>query len=108
MQSRVLGHVFFAMAAHLSRNESSNFAHKISFFLTLGDRFWFENGGFVSSFTPSQLKEVRKVTLARILCDNLDDLDRIHPNLMRPPTDEGRSANYFRRLSLRLVFFANS
>ncbi|XP_037780731.1 chorion peroxidase-like [Penaeus monodon] len=59
--------------------------------LRRGDRFWFENGGFVSSLSPDQLKEVRKVTLARVMCDNLDDIDDLQPNVFRPPTENGRN-----------------
>lgn len=59
-------------------------------FPAAGDRFWFENGGFASSFTPQQLREVRKVTLARILCDNLDDIDELQPNVFRPVIENGR------------------
>ncbi|GLG95232.1 Peroxidasin [Gryllus bimaculatus] len=47
--------------------------------LRRGDRFWYENGGFESSFTPAQLHQLRKITLARILCDNLDSIDTIQP-----------------------------
>ncbi|KAL7637821.1 UNVERIFIED_CONTAM: hypothetical protein RMT77_011433 [Armadillidium vulgare] len=59
--------------------------------LRQGDRFWFENGGMVSSFKLEQLQEIRKVSLARVLCDNLDDIDEIHPNVMRPLSQEGRN-----------------
>ncbi|BFF91916.1 uncharacterized protein DMAD_10081 [Drosophila madeirensis] len=33
-----------------------------------GDRFWYENGGFESSFTPAQLHSLRRVSLAQVLC----------------------------------------
>ncbi|PSN42663.1 hypothetical protein C0J52_13041 [Blattella germanica] len=44
-----------------------------------GDRFWYENGGFESSFTLAQLQQIRRMTLARILCDNLDGIDTLQP-----------------------------
>ena len=34
-------------------------------------RFWFENPG---RFTKQQLKQINKVTFARILCDSSDDI----------------------------------
>ncbi|EDV93114.1 GH18450 [Drosophila grimshawi] len=33
-----------------------------------GDRFWYENGDFESSFTPAQLHSLRRVSLAQVLC----------------------------------------
>ncbi|CAH0766110.1 unnamed protein product [Bemisia tabaci] len=42
-----------------------------------GDRFWYELPNQPSSFTPDQLKEVRKATLARIICDNTDLIDTV-------------------------------
>ncbi|XP_065214179.1 peroxidasin [Planococcus citri] len=39
-----------------------------------GDRFWYENP---TTFTPSQLSAIKKVTLSRVLCDNSDNLTRI-------------------------------
>lgn len=42
-----------------------------------GDRFWYENPGMLSSFTPEQLAEIRKISLAKLLCANSDDLPTI-------------------------------
>lgn len=43
------------------------------------DRFWYENDLPPSSLTTSQLKEIKKITIAGLLCANTDDLDRIQP-----------------------------
>ncbi|KAJ8926678.1 hypothetical protein NQ314_020927 [Rhamnusium bicolor] len=43
------------------------------------DRFWYENDLPPSSLTTGQLKEIKKVTVAGLLCANTDDLDRIQP-----------------------------
>ncbi len=48
------------------------------FYLT-GDRFWYENGEHPGAFTPSQLQEIRKISLARVICDNLDNIDQLQP-----------------------------
>lgn len=42
-----------------------------------GDRFWYENSGWPSQFTPEQLSEIRKVKVARLLCDNSDEIATI-------------------------------
>ncbi|CAG0879788.1 unnamed protein product [Darwinula stevensoni] len=49
--------------------------------LRRGDRFWYETGGFRSSFKPAQLQEIRKVTMARVICDNLDDIETVQPHM---------------------------
>lgn len=57
-------------------------------FIRDGDRFWYENEGWPSQFTPEQLNEIRKVKLARLLCDNSDDMDTIqlYPFLAAHPS----------------------
>ncbi|RVE49551.1 hypothetical protein evm_005779 [Chilo suppressalis] len=47
--------------------------------LRKGDRFWYENGGFDSSFTPAQLQQIRRVSFAQVLCRTLDTIDNIQP-----------------------------
>uniref|UniRef100_A0AC34QEH4 Peroxidasin n=1 Tax=Panagrolaimus sp. JU765 TaxID=591449 RepID=A0AC34QEH4_9BILA len=47
-----------------------------------GDRFWYENPGV---FTPLQLQQLRKTTVARVLCNNGDDIDRVQDNVFLYP-----------------------
>ncbi|XP_075732949.1 salivary peroxidase/catechol oxidase-like [Rhipicephalus microplus] len=53
--------------------------------LRRGDRFWFENPGLPSSFTPEQLHEIRKATQSKIICENGDDIPTIQLWVMRLP-----------------------
>ncbi|KAK4874855.1 hypothetical protein RN001_014215 [Aquatica leii] len=43
------------------------------------DRFWYENDLPPSSLTREQLQEIRKVTMAGLLCANTEYLDKIQP-----------------------------
>lgn len=47
--------------------------------LRQGDRFWYENEGFESSFTPAQLQKIRQVTFSYILCQTLTEIETIQP-----------------------------
>ncbi|XP_076624546.1 uncharacterized protein LOC143343486 [Colletes latitarsis] len=47
--------------------------------LRRGDRFWYENSGHGNSFTPGQLQQLRRVSLAQILCTTMDDIETIQP-----------------------------
>ncbi|XP_046631027.1 peroxidase-like isoform X2 [Daphnia pulicaria] len=53
--------------------------------LRYGDRFWYENGGWPSSFTQAQLQEIRKVKLSRLVCDNGDHIDSAQVYVMVLP-----------------------
>lgn len=36
------------------------------------DRFWYETNDPIIRFTPQQLAEIRKITMSKVTCDNLD------------------------------------
>ncbi|CAH2064851.1 unnamed protein product, partial [Iphiclides podalirius] len=43
------------------------------------DRFWYENSIHPGAFTADQLYEIRKITMARIICDHGDSVDSVQP-----------------------------
>ena len=46
-----------------------------------GDRFWYERDDPCTGFTIEQLTEIRKATLARVICDNSDGVFTIQPKV---------------------------
>uniref|UniRef100_A0A7E4VCM2 Chorion peroxidase n=1 Tax=Panagrellus redivivus TaxID=6233 RepID=A0A7E4VCM2_PANRE len=50
-----------------------------------GDRFWYENFFKPSAFNEEQLAELRKVTLAEIICGNTDDIGQVQPSVFQVP-----------------------
>lgn len=53
----------------------------------LCNRFYYENPGV---FEPSQLAEIRQTTLARVICDNSDNIQRVQPDVfLLQQSDEG-------------------
>ncbi|XP_048253018.1 peroxidasin-like [Haliotis rufescens] len=42
-----------------------------------GDRFWFESTDSVTGFTSDQITQLKKASLARIICDNADNVSTI-------------------------------
>lgn len=55
-----------------------------------GDRFWFENGPNTSPypFTQEQLAELRKTSLAKIICQAGKEIDSVQPFVMMKPNNE--------------------
>ena len=49
-------------------------------------RFFYESSASPGKFTEAQLGEVRKASLARITCDNGDNINSIQPLAFRTPT----------------------
>ncbi|XP_076752615.1 uncharacterized protein LOC143424444 [Xylocopa sonorina] len=47
--------------------------------LRRGDRFWYENSRRENNFTPGQLQQIRRVTLAQVLCATMDNIETIQP-----------------------------
>ena len=47
-----------------------------------GDRYFFSLESSASGFSPGQLEEVRKASLARILCDN-SEVKSMQPKAMK-------------------------
>lgn len=45
-----------------------------------GDRLWYENPGV---FSPAQLTQLKQTSLARILCDNSDNITRVQQDVFR-------------------------
>ncbi|GMT08730.1 hypothetical protein PFISCL1PPCAC_27, partial [Pristionchus fissidentatus] len=56
-----------------------------------GDRFWYENPDV---FTSLQLQQIKKTTLARLLCDNGDNITRVQKNVFMYP---GTSTQLYER-----------
>ena len=58
--------------------------------LQTGDRFYYENGDDSNTrFTLKQLNQLRKTTLARIICDNGHHIERIQPKVFKKSNSKG-------------------
>ena len=63
-------------------NSINEFAFFIATIISFKYRFWYENGEEANpggSLTLAQLQEIRKSSLSRTICDNLDDIDVLQP-----------------------------
>ncbi|XP_050543951.1 peroxidase-like [Daktulosphaira vitifoliae] len=54
--------------------------------LRRGDRFFYEEAGQLSAFDQVQLQELRKSSLARVICDNSDEMALIQPLAFMKPS----------------------
>lgn len=57
-----------------------------------GDRFWYERDDHQTGFTITQLDEIRKSSMARILCDNLDGVTFTHERVFENRFGQRRRA----------------
>ncbi|CAH2987737.1 unnamed protein product [Chilo suppressalis] len=49
------------------------------------DRFWYEHSAHPAALTPEQLQEIRKMTIAKVMCDHGDSVVAIQPNPYQLP-----------------------
>ena len=59
--------------------------------LRFGDRFWYERNDPQIGFTQAQLAEIRKSSMARVICDNTDIVFSIQRKAFRPESDSNPS-----------------
>jgi len=60
--------------------------------LKKGDRFFYDLGLEKNiAFSLPQLNEVRKTSMARIICDNTDEVDSIQPLAFKMPTSKANA-----------------
>merc|ERR1712111_40679 len=59
--------------------------------LKIGDRFFYDLNGD-AQFSPEQLEEIRKSSMARVLCDNTDNMDAIQPQAFKMSTTSSKNA----------------
>jgi len=60
--------------------------------LKKGDKFFYDLGvDQRRAFTQNQLDEIRKTSMARIICDNTDEVDRIQPLAFKMPTSRANA-----------------
>ena len=71
--------------------------------LRFGDRFWYERDDHQTGFTQAQLDEIKKSSIARVICDNTDGVIFIQPKAFLPRTRRSGSNPLFRCRNLDSV-----
>ncbi|XP_015127264.1 peroxidasin homolog [Diachasma alloeum] len=69
-----------------------------------GDRFWYENP---STFKSEQLQQIKQISLARILCDNGDNITRVQRDVFQLPEGENSFINCDEIPSINLRFWSD-
>lgn len=54
----------------------------------VGDRYWFETEDADLAFKPNQLAEIRKSSMARMFCDNGNNISSMQPRAFEVLSDE--------------------
>ncbi|XP_076259221.1 salivary peroxidase/catechol oxidase-like isoform X3 [Rhynchophorus ferrugineus] len=70
-----------------------------------GDRYFYDNKDQPKPFTEEQIGQIEKVTLARIMCDNGDDIKRMQPKVFESISSSNElidcSSNKIPKIDLR-------
>ncbi|CAG9809438.1 unnamed protein product [Chironomus riparius] len=56
----------------------------------VADRYWFETGDEEVALKPDQLAEIRKLSMARMFCDNGNNISSMQPNAFITLNDENK------------------
>lgn len=62
--------------------------------LKVGDRYWYENGNMVHSFTREQLREIKRTTLARVMCESGPNIQVTQPFVLAKSNVDWNAKQY--------------
>ena len=64
---------------YLCSHSCWKYAHLLTPFITVFLRFWYERPG---QFSSDQLQQLRHSSLARVICDNSDNIDHVPKDVL--------------------------